>query len=85
MIVISYISQVVSPSSRFSQKFLGKIVDGLKLVKTQQSPSECKAVLSSFMDCVKYSLSLGSRHWQIEVDQNDIEQLRTDVINMVSQ
>ena len=63
---------------------LEKIVDGLKLVKTQQSPSECKAVLSSFMDCVKYFTSFESRHWQIEIDQNHIEQFRTDVINMVS-
>ena len=82
--MITYIWQVVSPSSGFSQKLLGKIVDGLKLVKTQQSPLECKAVLSSFMECVKYSLSLGSRFWQMEIDQNDIDQLRTDVINMVS-
>ena len=71
------------PSTGFAQKLLEKIIDGLKLVKTQQSPSECKAVLSSFMDCVKYFISFGSKDWQIEIDQNSIEHLRTDVINMV--
>ncbi|CAB3985051.1 E3 ubiquitin- ligase listerin [Paramuricea clavata] len=76
--------EVVFPSSGFAQKLLEKTVDGLKLVKTQQSPSECKAVLSSFMDCVKYFISFGSRHWQIEVDKNNMEQLRTDVINMLT-
>ena len=82
-IVFFFHFQVVAPSSGFAQKLFEKIVDGLKLVKTQQSPSECKAVLASFMDCVKYFMSFGSRHWQTEVDQNNTEQLRTDVINMV--
>lgn len=74
--------QILHPKSGFAQKVLEKIVDGLKLAKTQQSPSECKAVLSAFMDCVKYFMSFESRQWNTVVHEKNGEQL--DVIGMVS-
>ncbi|XP_028412212.1 E3 ubiquitin-protein ligase listerin-like [Dendronephthya gigantea] len=73
--------EVVSPRSGFAQKLLEKTLDGFKLNKTQQSISESKAVLSSFMDCVKYFVTFESRKWQVEINQDDVEQLKTHVIN----
>lgn len=60
---------------------LSKIIEGLNQSKVQQSPSESKAVLSAFMDCVSYIVL--PRSWNITINNEKLHQLRNDVIDQV--
>lgn len=67
----------------FAEKILDKIMDGVNLPRTQQSPSECKAIMSAFMDCVNYFMLTVSEKYQQETNENDLEKLSDVVMKKV--
>ncbi|XP_046848611.1 E3 ubiquitin-protein ligase listerin-like isoform X2 [Xenia sp. Carnegie-2017] len=71
--------KVILSGTGFAEKLLDKIMDGVNLPRTQQSPSECKAIMSAFMDCVNYFMLTVSKKYRQETNENYLEKL-SDVV-----
>ena len=68
---------MTSPGSGFSKRMLGKLIEGLHQAKVQQSPSQSKAVVSAFMDCVGYVILPNTS------TDNELRKVRIDVVDQV--